>query len=218
MQGYISGDLVDQVPKIRFRQDTRIPSVWRKEDVDALLAAVDRSSPIGKRDYAILLLAARLGMRAGDIRELRIENLQWDESRIEITQAKTGTPLSLPLTEEIGSAIIDYLRYGRPPVRHRVVFLRHNAPFEPFGFNDNLYHIITTYRQRAGIKLPDRCQRGLNALCHSIASRLLEAGAPLQDISSVMGHLSPETTRLYTKIGIESLRSVALDPEEVRHA
>lgn len=217
MQGYISSDLSYHVPKIRVRQDARIPSVWRKEDVDALLAAVDRSSSIGKRNYAILLLAARLGMRVGDIRELRIENLHWDESRIDITQAKTGTPLCLPLTEEIGSAIIEYLRCGRPPVSHRVVFLRHRAPFEPFGFDNNLHYLITTYRQRAGIKLPDQCRRGMNALRHSLASRLLEVGAPLQDISNVMGHLSPETTRLYTKIDIETLRRVALDPEEVHH-
>ncbi len=217
MQGYISSDLSYQVPKIRFRQDTRIPSVWSKEDVESLLAAVDRSSSIGKRDYAILLLAARLGMRVGDIRELRIENLHWDAARIEITQAKTGTPLSLPMTDEIGSAIIDYLRCGRPPVNHRVVFLRHNAPFEPFGFDNNLYYRITAYRKLAGIKLPDQCHRGMNALRHSLASRLLEAGAPLQDIANVMGHLSPETTRLYTKIDIETLRRIALDPEEVHH-
>jgi len=217
MLGYVTSDLVDQVPKIRYQQDSRIPSVWREEDVEALLAAVDRSSSIGKRNYAILLLAARLGMRVGDIRELRIENLHWDESRIDINQAKTGTSLSLPLTEEIGSAIIEYLRYGRPNVSNRVVFLRHNAPFEPFGFNNNLHQIITTYRQRAGIKLPDQCRRGMNALRHSLASRLLEAGAPLQDISNVMGHLSPETTRLYTKIDIDSLRKIALDPEEVQY-
>ena len=217
MQGYISSDLSYHVPKIRFRPDAYIPSVWSKEDVDALLAAVDRSSSIGKRNYAILLLAARLGMRVGDIRELRIENLHWDESRIEITQAKTGTPLSLPLTDEIGSAIIEYLRCGRPPISNRVVFIKHKAPFEPFGFDNNLHYIITTYRLRAGIKLPDQCHRGMNALRHSLASRLLEAGAPLQDIANVMGHLSPETTRLYTKIDIEALRRVALDPEEVHH-
>ena len=218
MLGSAPSGLAEQVPKVRLRQDAHIPSVWRKEDVEALLAIVDRGSPLGKRDYAILLLAARLGLRVGDIRDLRLDNINWEKSQIEITQAKTGVPLRLPLTDEVGSAIIDYLQHGRPQTDHRVVFLRHNAPFEPFGANDNLHYIITAYRQRAGIKLPERCKRGLNALRHSIASRLLEVGTPLQDISHIMGHLSLDTTRIYTKIDIENLRRVAIDPEEMRYA
>ncbi|MBC8205100.1 MAG: tyrosine-type recombinase/integrase [FCB group bacterium] len=217
MQGFVSNNLVEQVPKIRYQQDARIPSVWQKEDVEKLLTVVDRGSPTGKRDYALLLLAARLGMRVGDIRELRLENIRWEESRIEIVQAKTGVPLQLPLTEEIGGAIIDYLRHGRPLSEHREVFLRQNAPFTPFGQDNNLYHIIASYRQRAGIKLPAQCKRGFNALRHTLASRLLEAGTPLQDIANVMGHLSTETTRIYTKIDIKALRSVAIDPEEAQN-
>ena len=218
MQGYVSYDLEGHVPKVRFHEDDRIPSVWLKKDVEKLLASVDRSSPIGKRDYAILLLAARLGMRVGDIRDLKLENIHWEKSRIEIIQAKTGIPLHLPLTEEIGSAIIDYLRNGRPLSSYREVFIRYNAPFIPFGRDNNLHSIISIYRRRANIKLPAQCRRGMNALRHTLASRLLEAGAPLQDVSNVMGHLSPETTRIYTKIDIKALRSVALDLEEAHHA
>jgi len=210
--------MYEQVPKVRLRQDARIPSVWRKEDVEALLATVDRGSPVGKRDYAILLLAARLGLRVGDIRDLRLDDINWEKSQIKVIQAKTGVHLHLPLTEEVGNAIIDYLRHGRPPTEQRVIFLRHNAPFEPFGPENNLHHIITAYRQRAGIKLPELCKRGLNALRHSVASRLLEVGTPLQEISHIMGHLSLDTTRIYTKVDIENLRRVALDPEDVRYA
>ena len=218
MQGLVSGNLIDHVPKVSVRRDERIPSVWRQEDVDALLNAVDRSSPCGKRDYAILLLAARLGMRAGDIRTLRLDHLLWDQVRIEITQAKGGEPLTLPLTEEIGDALIHYLRHGRPPTHHREVFLRVNAPFEPFGHNNNLHYIITKYRRRAGIALPTRSRRGLHSLRHTMASRLLEDGTPLETISAIMGHLSVETTRIYTKVDVEALRSAAFDPEEVVRA
>ena len=218
LKSVVPATLIEQAPKIGFRQDSRIPSAWCKDDVEKMLATVDRVSPFGKRDYAILLLAARLGLRVGDIRELRLENLHWDEGRIELTQAKTGVPQVLPLSEEIGSAIIDYLRNGRPAAACRELFVRHNAPYQPFGINDNLHYIITRYRQQAGIKLRDGHRRGMNALRHSLASRLLEAGAPLQEIANVMGHLSPETTRLYTKIDITMLRRVALDPEEVYHA
>ena len=188
------------------------------DDIDALLAVVDRCSACGKRDYAILLLAARLGLRVSDIRTLRLDHLLWDSERIEKKQVKGGTPLSLPLTEEIGSALIDYLRNGRPKTQYREVFLRAHAPFEPFGDNNNLYYIITTYRRRANISLPLKSRKGLHSLRHTVASRLLEANVPIETISSVMGHLSTETTKDYTKIDIKALRSVAIDLEEVDHA
>ena len=218
MRGEVSSELVEQMPKVRVGRDERIPSVWKSEDVDALLAAVDRSSPLGKRDYAILLLAARLGIRASDIRGLRFEHLLWDQARIEMRQTKSGEPLSLPLSEEIGHALIDYLRHGRPSSHHREIFLRANAPFEPLGHDNNLHYVITKYRRRANIDLPARSRRGLHSLRHTVASRLLEAGTPLETISGIMGHLSIETTRIYTKIDVEALRSVAIDLEEVTHA
>jgi site-specific recombinase XerD len=215
MTGEVSSDLIDQMPKIRVGRDERIPSVWKSEDVDALLAVVDRSSPQEKRDYAILLLAVRLGIRASDIRNLRFEHVLWDQARIEMKQTKGGQPLSLPMNEEIGHALIDYLRYGRPSSHHREIFLRANAPFDPFGNDNNLHHIITKYRRRAKIDLPSRSRRGLHSLRHTMASRLLEAGIPLETISGIMGHLSVETTRIYTKVDIEALRSAAV--EEVTH-
>ena len=217
MEGVIPASVVERVPRVRMRKDDRIPDVWRAEDVAALLAAIDRGSPVGKRDYAIVLLAARLGMRVGDIRDLRLEELRWDEARIERSQSKTGVPVVLPLTEEIGDALIAYLRDGRPPTARREVFLRHLAPFEPFGQDDNLYHIVGTYRRRAGIELPERSHKGLHSLRHTLATRLLEAGVAMQTISGVMGHLSPESTRIYTKVDLAALRTAALDLEEVHH-
>lgn len=217
MVGVISAALVERVPRVRVRKDEGIPDVWRAEDVAALLAAIDRGSPLGKRDYAIVLLAARLGMRVSDIRDLRLEDLRWDEARIERSQTKTGVPVVLPLTEEIGDALIAYLRDGRPPTARREVFLRHLAPFEPFGQDDNLYHIVATYRRRAGIELPKRSHKGLHSLRHTVATRLLEAGVALETISGVMGHISPESTRIYTKVDLTALQSAALDIEEVHH-
>lgn len=218
MEGVLLASVVDAVPRVRACQGNRLPDVWRKEDVAALLAAVDRGSPVGKRDYVILLLAARLGMRVGDIRELKLEELRWDEARIERIQAKTGRPVVLPLTEEIGEALIAYLRDGRPPTQKREVFLRLCAPFEPFGRNDNLHHIITRYRRQAGIELTARSRKGLHSLRHTVATRLLEAGVSLETIAGVMGHISPETTRIYTNVDLAALRSAALEVEEVHHA
>lgn len=217
MEGVIPASVVERLPRVRVRKDDRIPEVWRDEDVTALLAGIDRGSPVGKRDYAIVLLAARLGMRVGDIRDLRLEELRWDEARIERSQSKTGMPVVLPLTEEIGDALIAYLRDGRPPTARREVFLRHLAPFEPFGQDNNLHHIVCACRRRAGIKLPERSHKGLHSLRHTLATRLLEAGVAMQTISGVMGHLSPETTRIYTKVDLAALRNAALDLEEVHH-
>jgi site-specific recombinase XerD len=215
MKGITNCNLVEQVPKIRVLADERIPSCWKQEDVEVLLTTVDRSSPCGKRDYAILLLAARLGMRVSDIRNLSFENLLWEKTRIEIKQAKSGEPLTLPLTKEIGQALIDYLRYGRPDSQYREIFLRANAPFKAFGHDNNLYYIITKYRRRAGITLPLQSRKGMHSLRHTVASQLLEDGVALETISSILGHLSVETTRIYTKVNITALRSVAIGPEEV---
>jgi len=183
MRGEVPSDLVKQMPKVRVGRDERIPSTWKSEDVDALLAAVDRTSPQGKRDYAILLLAARLGIRVSDIRNLCFEHLLWDQARIEMRQTKSGEPLSLPLSEEIGHALIDYLRHGRPSSHQREIFLRAHAPFEPFGHDNNLYHIVTKYRRRANIELPARSRRGLHSLRHTVASRLLEAGIRIRPVN-----------------------------------
>jgi site-specific recombinase XerD len=213
LRGVHPEDLSAHVPKVRMAKNARVPAVWSREEVAALLAAVDRGSPKGKRDYAILLLAGRLGLRAGDIRRLRLENLLWREGRIELIQAKTGVALVLPLTEEVGDALIDYLRHGRPVTAHREVFLRLKAPVEPFGSNDNLHHIITFYRQRAGITLPPQGGTGLHSLRHTVATWLLEAGTPLETIAGILGHQSLESTQLYTKVDLEALRQAALDPE-----
>jgi integrase len=217
MLGKAAPSLIERVPRIRVQPDATIPDVWTDEEVSRLLATVDRTSPLGKRDFAILLLAARLGMRAGDIRELRLEDLRWDEARLVRRQCKTGAPLELPLTPEVGEAIIDYLRHGRPASPHREVFLRVNAPFEPFGRDNNLHSIITTYRRRAGVALPRHSHQGLHSLRHTVATRLLEADTPLPVISAIMGHLSSESTRIYAKVDIAGLRQVALDPQEVTH-
>jgi site-specific recombinase XerD len=218
MRGVINNNLAENVPTVRIHPDQHIPSVWKSEDVDALLATVDRNSPCGKRDYAILLLAVRLGMRVSDIRNLHFENLLWDRARIEIFQTKSGTPLALPLSEEVGQSLIDYIRHGRPPCQYRQVFLRAVTPFKPFGQDNNLYYIITHYRQKAGIALPAQNRKGMHSLRHTLASRLLEVDIPIETISGIMGHLSVETTQIYTKVDIEALQGVAIDPEEVAHA
>ena len=217
MNGTIKQDWSHHVPQFRGFDNQCIPAIWPDEAIKSLLSAVDRSHSKGKRDYAILLLACRLGMRAGDIRNLRIENLNWDESCIEFNLGKSGKRMNLPLTEEIGVALIDYLKNARPSTDYREIFLRFLAPYTPLGRANNFHSIITKYRELAGIVLPQQA-KGMHSLRHTLASRLLKAGNPLESIADILGHTSIDTTRIYTRIDVEQLRSVALDPEDSIHA
>ena len=217
MRGIVEKDLSVELPKIRIPRDARIPSVWEQELVVRLLEAVDRSSPKGKRDYAIFLLACWLGMRVGDIRTLKLEQIHWEDATIEVTQSKTGLPLRLPLTSEVGEALIDYLKSGRPQSAHREIFLKANPPFDPFAGN-NLHHVVKYWRLLTGIRFRTPQKRGFHSLRHTLATRLLQNGTPLTTIAEILGHTSLESTRIYAKADVETLRSVALDPEEVNHA
>jgi len=216
-RGTITRDWSHHVPQFRGFRNQRIPAIWPEAAVKSLLVAVDRSRPKGKRDYAILLLACRLGMRAGDIRDLQLDNLNWDDSRIEFRQSKTGRKTIVPLTNEIGEALIDYLQNGRPATDYREIFLRAQVPYTPLLKGNKLYGIVEKYRILAGIELPQQA-KGMHSLRHTVASRLLNAGNSLETISDILGHASLDTTRIYTRVGVEQLRCAALDPEESIHA
>lgn len=211
----LSKDLTQALPKVRIWRDAHIPTVWNQNETKAILSAIDRSSSKGKRDYAILLLASRLGLRSCDIRKLKLDNLNWAESRIEIIQAKTKEPLVLPLMEDIGEAIIDYLRYGRPKNKYREVFLRVNAPFTPFVSSSALYTILNFYRRRAKVTAR-RGHRGIHSLRYTVATRMLKKNIPVEVISAILGHVSVESTHIYTKVDIKALRSAALNPEDLK--
>jgi len=215
LQGIQDRDLSDVLPKIRVPRDATIPSVWNPELVVRLLEVVDRSSPKGKRDYAILLLACRLGLRLGDIRTLTLDNLNWEAATIEITQSKTRAPLCLPLIEEVGEALIDYLKSGRPQTDRREVFLKLNPPFAPFSQDNHLYYIVKYWKQLAGIQFPTQQRHGLHSLRHTLATQLLQAETPFHVISDILGHATMKSTFIYAKADVETLRSAALDTEEV---
>ena len=113
---------------VKARKQTAIPSVWTHEELKQLVGAIDRGSPKGRRDYAIILIACRLGLRCTDIKNLCFENFNWTEKKLCFTQSKTGQPMELPLVPDVGWAVIDYLKYGRPKVDSSRIFVRHMAP------------------------------------------------------------------------------------------
>ncbi len=217
MRGIVEPKVADEWVPIRFAKESRLPSVWPASAVKELLAAVDRSTTQGKRDYAILLLACRFGLRASDIRTLRLDDIRWSNGRIDLRQSKTGQPLTLPLEDDVADALIDYLQHGRPATSYRQVFLKTRAPVAPLGERNNLVTIVSSHLSGLKTPLPAETRRGLHALRHTLATRLLRAGEPLETIAAILGHTSVESTRLYTSLDLEALHCVALDPEEVLH-
>lgn len=202
-------NLAGFAPNVHYDKRARIPSAYSYEDVMKILGVVDRSNPVGKRNYAILLLVTRLGLRTGDVSRLRFENLDWEHNRLTLIQHKTGRPLALPLLEDVGLAIIDYLKFGRPKSDSNAVFLSHKHPFKDFN-SGSLYRIVSEYIHKAGLTVQGK-KRGPHSLRHSLASRLLEENVPLPVISEILGHASTETTAVYLSISIDQLRRCALE-------
>ena len=213
-EGILHSDLYASLPTVRVPARADVPSVWDPKLVTQLLDAVDRSSPRGKRDYAILLLAARLGLRVGDIRALTLDDIHWDKATLDICQAKTRTPLSLPLIADVGEALIDYLRAGRPETPCREVFVQARPPYLPFSSNTRFYEIVTYWKDLAGIHFRTPQRQGLHSLRHSLATQLLQQGTPINVISEVLGHSSVNSTLIYAKTDVEALRDAALPVEE----
>jgi integrase len=212
--GLVPGNLADAVIAARQYRQASLRDVLSADEIERILAATDRSTAIGQRDFAVLLLAARYGLRPCDIRQLRLDDVHWREGILAIRQAKTGTPLVLPLLPEVTAALIAYLRQGRPPTTAREIFVRHHAPVEPFVPGNNLATIMHSALRR--VRLDQRGgHRGLYVLRHSFATRLMAAGCPLKTISDLMGHVSSTVTMEYANVDLATLRSVAISQAEV---
>jgi len=212
---YTDEDLSLKVPKQNKYYYPPVPSVWNKEDVIRMLNSIDRGNPTGKRDYAIILLVAKLGIRAGDIKGLELSNLNWQSKTIEVKQNKTKNIVTYPILNDIGWALIDYLKNGRPVSDSPFLFIRMNAPYEAFGRDANLHNIITKYTRLSGIAIPKGKRHGMHSLRHTLASTLLEQGTSLPVISEILGHFNSKSTSVYLHTGMEGLRKCAIDPEEV---
>jgi integrase/recombinase XerD len=208
-------DLSLSVPKQNRYYYPPVPSTWEPSEIKRILDAVDRGSPAGKRDFAILLLVAKLGIRVGDIKALKLSDLHWTSKTITIIQEKTKVVTTYPILNDVGWAIIDYLQNARPECETPYLFVRLRAPFEEFGKNANLYNLISKYIRLAGINVPRGKRQGLHSLRHSLASTLLEQGASLAMISEILGHVDSKSTSVYLHTDLNGLKACALDPEEV---
>ena len=213
-QSLVPRDLSLAATGMRLCRLRTVPDVLTTAEVDQILSSVDRSSPVGRRDYAVLMLAARYGLRPGDIRQLSLDHIDWRRGVLTLCQAKTGNPLVLPLLPDVAQALSAYVRSGRPTTSRREVFVRHVAPFEPFVPANNLSTIMRGALQHAGLDgRPGR--RGLYLFRHTLATRLLETGHPFKTISDVLGHVCMDSTFGYAKVDLVHLRAAVLSEAEV---
>lgn len=205
-RGDITLDLAAAVPVVANWSMPSIPRAIPAEQTRKLLASIDRQTSVGRRDYAILLLLARLGLRSGEVAFLELENIDWNTGHLSV-HGKSGQHTGLPLPTDVGKAIAAYLRYGRPRSASRRVFLRSKAPATGFHGASGVGSIVRHSLQRAGIDSPTM---GAHQFRHGLASEMLRHGASLDEIGELLGHRDPQTTKIYTKVDIKALRTLAV--------
>jgi site-specific recombinase XerD len=214
LEGVLDRDLAPAIELPPVYSMVQAPQVLKDETVERLLAAVDRSSPLGKRDLAMLLLAVHYGLRPADIRGLRFDHIHWREQRIVLVQSKTQRRLELPLLTEVDHALVSYIREGRPSCTAREIFIRHAIPIAPLARRNSLWSVMNRALAATGVEIPTG-ERGFRLLRHYAATRLLRRGVPFETISDILGHASVDATRRYTQVDLAGLRSVALSYAEV---
>lgn len=207
--GYHHTNYSEKIIRVRNTKRYRLPNVLTPDEVESVLKVIDRNNPLGKCNYAIISLVAKLGLRISDVLNLKPCNIDWTNKKISITQKKTGNPLELPLPEDVGWAIIDYLQNGRPKSACVHIFIQHQAPFRELSGSTE--RIVLKYFNAAGIKIPVDKPKGMHIFRHSLASSMLKNGNSLTEISQVLGHSTPESTEVYVSIDVEMLRKCALE-------
>jgi integrase/recombinase XerD len=209
-------NLADRLPPHRYLRHESEPHPWTAQEIRRVLAVIDRQSAMGKRDYAMILMTARLGLRICDLRQLELGDLDWRAKTITIVQHKTGRALSLPLLDDVGWAIIDYVGGGRPETDCPKVFVKHRHPFNVFGGASSVASRLSRHAARAGIEFPPDQVCGMHSLRGALAVAMIGNGTSIPVVSAVLGHASSDTTQAYyLRFDVERLRCCALDVEDV---
>jgi site-specific recombinase XerD len=205
-QGKVATDLAACVPTVARWSFATLPKSLPAGTVQRVLDRSDRRSPVGRRDYAILFLLARLGLRACEIVALNLEDIDWEKARITI-RSKGGRWAQLPLPTDVGEALALYLRHGRPSCSCRRVFIRDRAPRIGFANSIAVSTLVMRALERAGV---DSARKGAHLFRHSLARDMIRQGASLDEIGELLRHQSPNTTAIYAKVDLPALRPLAL--------
>jgi integrase len=216
--GLLSEDYASKIHMPLVSKLATIPSAWTADELKQLISVIDRNSPLGKRDYAMILLACVLGLRISDIKNLRFSNFDWNNKELSFVQKKTKKPLKLPLPDLIGWAVIDYIRDGRPKYDDSdFVFIKHMPPFDPVSDSDHMQRRIIYYMNKAGIRRDRNKHSGFHSLRHSAGSMMLEMGTALPVITTVLGHSDMDVTAIYLKTDLSKLAECVLPLEVIDH-
>jgi site-specific recombinase XerD len=204
MRGWCRGGLATAIKAPRVFPLERLPMGPSWDEVGRLLATTEGDRPTDIRDRAILLLLSIYGLRNGEVKHLRLEDIDWEQGRLLVKRQKTRGAHAYPLSRTVGDAVVRYLKEVRPRSEHRVVFLTMRPPFRPL--QSGLWRIVARRLRPLGVSIP---HHGPHALRHACATRLLEQGLSLKEIGDHLGHRQPDTTRIYAKVDLVGLRSVA---------
>ncbi len=205
-RGELVADLATAIPVVPNWSMSSMPRAISADQVHQLLASIDRRTPGGRRDYAIVLLLARLGLRSSEVVSLELGDVDWNTGTLHV-RGKGGRHNELPLPEEVGEAIADYLCCGRPPSASRRLFLRARAPAVGFRGPVAIASLVCHSLQRAGIAAPTS---GAHQFRHGLATEMLRQGASLEEIGDLLGHRHPQTTMIYARVDLDALRTLAL--------
>jgi site-specific recombinase XerD len=212
-RGEVAAGLESAIDTPRVYRGERLPRSLPWETVQSFLASIDRSTPMGRRDYAMFLLITTYGLRTSEVAALRLDGIEWRASRLCVPRPKSKTPIVLPLTEEVGAAIIAYLRRDRPDLRCGEVFLRLRAPAGPLEATA-VTEAFQAWTRRGRLPIP---YQGPHCLRHSLAVHLLRQGTSIKAIGDLLGHRSSEATSVYLRLHVDDLRDAALEvPTEAR--
>lgn len=208
-------NIVALFPVIKTPHETKIPVSLSVDEVNQLLNSIDRTDPKGKRDYAILMIASHLGLRAIDIINIKLSNFDWVLKTMTITQEKTNHTITLPLLNDVGWSVIDYIKNGRPNVDTNYLFIEHRAPYDKFSSSSAISSIFSRRMHHAKLKIVRNERCGIHSLRHTLGTALLEKETPLPVISQILGHQSIKSTETYIKTNLKGLRECPIDPERV---
>jgi site-specific recombinase XerD len=212
-EGRCRAGLLGAIPVVAHWRLAALPKYLPPEDVERLIACCCPTSRVGKRDLAILLLLARLGLRAGDIVQMRLSDIDWSGAWVHVS-GKSRRQTRLPLTQEIGQAIATYIQASRFPARTDALFLRSRAPFRALDSHRAVSSIVDRAFRRARVKR--RGRGAAHLLRHSVASSMLRKGTSLQEISALLRHRSIESTQIYAKVDVAGLQQIAQPWPEIQ--
>ncbi|MCM1228350.1 MAG: tyrosine-type recombinase/integrase [Clostridium sp.] len=211
INGYVNDDFVLDLPKVKNTRSQRLPDTFTAEEINKILDVIDRNNPMGKRDYAIVITTVRLGLRDCDVIALKFSAIDWAKKEIHIIQKKTGVPLTLPLPDDVGWAIIDYIKNARPDSRSEHIFVSFNSPYNGLTTYNNL---VAKYMRKAGLYSEEKRRKGMHTLRRSLATSMLENDVPVSVIAQTLGHGDLHTVGNYIRVSLNLLKKCAMEVDD----